>query len=580
MHSALLQPLIRTMSKRKLRLIDSIDQERHYEPADVARTLSDNEQTLALHAEFTGRPATRIYADQSCVVKLRSDLQLKVDQAAHWIKSTLEKERNLGVHHPHKTWFYIFNGGDDKPDGEQQALIGSITPRMRPLHIILSEPPEGEEARARYLDILTGVFRLCLRVAKENDVKLDEGLSNFTLAPDGELFYVDDEYYQWDKFISFSTMLGVYIRSFRWLDREFVEALSNRLIEQLDEIFNDVNCRATIAYQLRSAFMPSGKKQELANLMSDLLIQRPQFSPQHVPNRKPVFRKQESNTIRAVLDDEIDLDSIVKSDASDPEQTQLSEEELEQIPASERYLALIADIHANLPALENVLAWLDEKGITDGVVLGDLVGYGPDPSEVMALIRERNYEIIKGNHDHAVAQGDASRGFSRNAKVVAEWTHEHVSEEEREWLKYLPPVLENEEWMAVHGAPMDPEFFFGYVYAMTYSDNLEHMQKMKRRLCFHGHSHMPGIYARDMADADHHLKGDLISLQGYRHCLICPGSVGQPRNGDPSAQFALYDRIKDEVQFHAVPYPLDDVVERMKQFDFPSALWTRLPKGQ
>ena len=568
------------MSKRKLRLIGSIDQARHYEPSDVANTLSDNERTLALHAEFTGRPATRIYADENSVVKLRSDLQLKVGQAQHWINNALEKERRLGVHHPHKTWFVIYNSEDAREDDEQQALIGNITPRMRPLHIILGKAPEGEEARLSHQDILSRVFHLCLQVAKHNDVKLDEGLSNFALNVQGQLFYVDDEYYQWDKFISFSTMLGVYIRSFSWLDRDFISALSADLIGHLDAIFDDVNCRAAIAYQLRSAFMPSGKKQELATLMSDLLMQRPQHLSKETPKRKPIFRKPETSIINTVLGEDWSLKDAKKKAATEPESAQLSEEALAAIPTSERYLALIADVHANLPALENVLSYLEERGITDGVVLGDLVGYGPDVLPVIERIRESGFAVIKGNHDHATAQNDAGRGFSPNAKSVIEWTAIQIDDEARDWLMYLPPVLENDEWMAVHGAPIDPEFFFGYVYAMTYSDNLDRLQEMKRRLCFHGHSHMPGIYARNGSGNDSHLTDTRISLRGYAHCLICPGSVGQPRNGNPDAQFAIYDRIKDEVDFITVPYCYDEVVERMKAQDFPSALWTRLPKGQ
>lgn len=569
------------MHKKKLQIVGSVGGEVSYTPSEINTALTDNQQTLALRSEFTGRPATRIFADASSVVKIRAELKLTVDQARRWISNTLAKEQNLAVHHPRKTWFYIYSDDAGEDPGRKQALIGNISPRMKPLHMILGEAPESDSAREQHRHILAEVFRLCLLLAKEKEVKLDEGLSNFTLDSDGVVYYVDDEYYHWDRFISFSAMLGVYIRSFSWLDQPFVEWIAEDLKGLLDTIFKDINCRATIAYQLRSSFMPGGKKRELANLLSDLLIELPRGRRygQDAAER-PVRKAPPVSTIQAVLEDKIDLAAVKQSGPVKAAEEEVSAEAVSNMPASERYLALIADVHSNLPALESVLQRLQEMGVTQGVVLGDIVGYGPDPEPVIERIRATGFDVIKGNHDHATALNEASRGFSKNAQTVVEWTARVLNEECRDWLMYLPPIIEKEEWMAVHGAPIDPEFFYGYVYAMTYGENLDRLQQLKRRLCFHGHSHMPGVYVRDTADSDHYLTTEVVSLKGYRHCLICPGSVGQPRNGNPDAQFAVLDRALNQVQFMTAAYDYEAVVERMKAEDFPAALWMRLPKGQ
>ncbi|MDP3334016.1 MAG: metallophosphoesterase family protein, partial [Methylococcaceae bacterium] len=144
----------------------------------------------------------------------------------------------------------------------------------------------------------------------------------------------------------------------------------------------------------------------------------------------------------------------------------------------------------------------------------------------------------------------------------------------------LPAFEETEEWFAVHGAPMDPAFFYGYVYAMTYEDNLSYMQENNIRVCFHGHSHMAGVFARDKKGMDHQLTEKTVSLSPYNQLLICPGSIGQPREGCTDAQFAIYDREQQEVTFLALPYDNAPVVQKMRDQNFPETLWKRLLTGK
>jgi predicted phosphodiesterase len=245
-----------------------------------------------------------------------------------------------------------------------------------------------------------------------------------------------------------------------------------------------------------------------------------------------------------------------------------------------RFFALLADVHANYAALDTVLNYLDTHNIHEGIVLGDVVGYNAEPKECIERLQDTDLLIIQGNHDHAVAISETGMGFSNTAKMSIQWTVEQLSPEHRQWLKALPAFIETEDWFAVHGAPIDPAFFYAYVYAMTYESNLQHMQDNKIHLCFHGHSHMPGIFARDKRAMDHCLEGQTISLSPYSQLLVCPGSIGQPRNGCTDTQFAIYDREREEVAFLSLPYDSQSTVQKMRDHDFPETLWKRLLTGK
>lgn len=566
------------MLKKKFKIVGALGDTEGFGPQQIRDTILQGVKALSLNSDFTGRPETNIYASDHEVVKIRRDLKLTARQAAPWLAKVMEKERKLGVHHPGKTWFYIYlERGGVELQGEE-VLIGNITPRLRPLHKLLEPKPETEQARAEASRILAAMFGMYLSKAKAFEVKLDEGLSNFALDAEGQLFYVDDEVYAWDKFISFSMMLGVLIRKLDWLDRDFARSLALDLGEQLDQTFGDLNYRASIAYQLRSAFMPAGKKRDIANLVCATLTSPSLDDHAETERASPLPAPPMADEAPAAVQTVAKVETRTVEPAPGLQSSTVTEPR--KVPLNPAQpLAVLADVHANLPALEAVLDWLRQEGVNQGLVLGDLVGYGPDAIEVVDRLRASGFRIIKGNHDHAVALGAFERGLSKNARHVAEWTHAQLSAEQRDWLKQLPPVLDTEQWMAVHGAPLDPEFFYGYVYEMTYRENLDKLAELQRRLCFHGHSHMPGLYGRDAEGQDRHRTGEQLSLDEFEHCLVCPGSVGQPRNGVPYAQFAIYDPERNEVEFKALAYDYEPVVERMKGEGFPAELYRRLGKG-
>ncbi|MDD1605567.1 MAG: metallophosphoesterase [Methylococcaceae bacterium] len=514
-----------------IEIIGTIDGQRHYDIETIKKLLLLASETLMVGHDFVGRPGTQIHASETNVIKIRTELNFNKDKARRWIKQALEKERQLAVHHPYKTWLLITQHQNESE--AENIAIASICPRLKPLHIELKATPNSNSERQQYLHLLQAVFSMYLTLAKNANVKLDEGLSNFAVSNEGIVYYLDDEYYQWDKFISFSMMLGVYIRTFEWLDEAFIIELGNVLIELLNSIFHDDHCCAIIARQLQSLFMPQGQKERLLNSLISTLT---------------------------------------------PQQSTLHKAKSLQVPS--RFFALLADVHSNYSALDCVLNYLEAHDIHQGIVLGDIVGYNAEPSECIERLQNTNLNIIQGNHDHAVAINDTSIGFSSTAKFAIDWTINQLSLEQRQWLKDLPVFEETEDWLAVHGAPIDPAFFYGYVYAMTYENNLSYMQDNNIRLCFHGHSHMEGVYARDKNRRDHHITEKKVALPAYNQLLVCPGSIGQPRNNCTDTQFAIYDREQQEVTFLALPYNNQPAVQKMRDHDFPEALWKRLLIGK
>lgn len=517
-----------------IEIIGSIDEGEHYSLGSIHDLLAFDAETLLQGNDFVGRPGTRIHAGKQDVVKIRTELNFTPIQSKRWIIHALEKERLLGVYHPHKTWLLIT---EQVKDAAPLILIANICPRLKPLHIELKFAPETKVDRDLNFMLLRAVLKMYLTLAKTTNYKLDEGLSNFAVSSEGVVYYLDDEYYSWDNFVSFSIMLGVYIRGFDWLDTAFISDLGRALIELLDEIFQETHCRVIIARQLQSLFMPSEKKELLVQVLINILM--PKIS----------------NTSK-----------------------ELTISIQHQVP--ERFFALLADVHSNYSALSTVLDYLKCRNINQGIVLGDIVGYGPEPNECIERLQSTGFQIIKGNHDHAVAINSVKEGFSENSKAVINWTIAQLSTELREWLNSLPVLEENERWLAVHGAPMDPALFYGYVYVMTYQDNLDYMQEKNISLCFHGHSHMPGAFVRDKHNQDHHLTGQKIDLRKYTQALVCPGSVGQPRNGCTHTQFAIYDNELHEVSFITLPYNVDSVVGKIRQNDLPEVLAQRLLTGR
>lgn len=232
-------------------------------------------------------------------------------------------------------------------------------------------------------------------------------------------------------------------------------------------------------------------------------------------------------------------------------------------------VAILADIHGNLPALEAVLADLRAQGLEQAIVLGDIVGYGPFPAECVERLRAEPWIMLRGNHDHAAAQGEPGRGFSSSARWSTPWTVARLDAGQRDWLGALPLIWRDGDLCAVHGAPCDPTFFNSYVYPATAERNLDAMQEKGMVLCFHGHSHVPGVWQRNAAGVDQFHADGPLALDPRSRYLACPGSVGQPRDGDTHAQYAIYDRARGTLEFRRLAYDRERLARAIRAEAFP-----------
>jgi diadenosine tetraphosphatase ApaH/serine/threonine PP2A family protein phosphatase len=241
-----------------------------------------------------------------------------------------------------------------------------------------------------------------------------------------------------------------------------------------------------------------------------------------------------------------------------------------------RILAVIGDIHANLDALEAVLADCKANGVTDYLCTGDVVGYNARPHECLEIVRELGCPVVMGNHDHYVSSHQNLNDFNPHAAAVIRWTRGQLSDEEMEYLRGLPFVMTDRGVTLVH-ATMDSPEGFGYVF-----DHLQaeaHFIHQKTPLCFHGHTHCPMIYEKQMG-AVYRIDAQDFTLHPGRKYFINVGSVGQPRDGDPRAAYLLYDPQERMVRFRRVEYDIAAAQAKVREAGLPERLAERLAYGQ
>jgi diadenosine tetraphosphatase ApaH/serine/threonine PP2A family protein phosphatase len=241
-----------------------------------------------------------------------------------------------------------------------------------------------------------------------------------------------------------------------------------------------------------------------------------------------------------------------------------------------RILAVIGDIHANLDALEAVLADCKANGVTDYLCTGDVVGYNARPHECLEIVRALGCPVVMGNHDHYVSSQQNLNDFNPHAAAVIRWTRGQLSDEEMEYLRGLPFVMTDRGVTLVH-ATMDSPEGFGYVF-----DHLQaeaHFIHQKTPLCFHGHTHCPMIYEKQMG-AVYRIDAQDFTLHPGRKYFINVGSVGQPRDGDPRAAYLLYDPQERMVRFRRVEYDIAAAQAKVREAGLPERLAVRLAYGQ
>jgi len=245
-------------------------------------------------------------------------------------------------------------------------------------------------------------------------------------------------------------------------------------------------------------------------------------------------------------------------------------------------LLVFSDVHANATALEAALEAC--AGRWEGAVcLGDVVGYGPDPNEVVERVRTLVSAIVRGNHDKAVSGVSDLEDFNPVARAAVEWTRSRLRPENVQYLRSLPAgPVETDGAALVHGAVEDED---EYVFAANQA--ITGLLASPRPITFFGHTHIQGGFSYDGAAAGTvelsrkaGTSFSVVSLEPKTRYLLNPGSVGQPRDGDPRAAFAIADLTNRRVEFWRTPYDISAVQRRMEQAGAPEALVLRLAFGR
>jgi diadenosine tetraphosphatase ApaH/serine/threonine PP2A family protein phosphatase len=235
-------------------------------------------------------------------------------------------------------------------------------------------------------------------------------------------------------------------------------------------------------------------------------------------------------------------------------------------------LALLSDVHSNLEALDAVLEAL--PAVDQVIVLGDIVGYGPDPNAVIARLRGIRARAVKGNHDQAVLDPSLLDWFNPHAAAAARWTQDALTETSRQFLRGLPNHGRVGRHRCVHGSPRKP---YLWEYILDELQALEILIQLGRRFCFFGHTHLPRIFTEEEGEQVPE-SSEWIDLPGS--ALVNPGSVGQPRDGNPAAAFAVVDLDRPAVAFHRVTYDIATTQSKIRDAGLPEIEAARLPLGR
>lgn len=247
----------------------------------------------------------------------------------------------------------------------------------------------------------------------------------------------------------------------------------------------------------------------------------------------------------------------------------------QQIQSGTGPAAIISDIHANLEALEAVLLDIQKHQCEKIVCLGDVVGYGPNPRECIARLRELSIPAIRGNHDAACSANAFPSSMNPVAGVAVVWTQSVLREEEKEWLRNLPLVLNEEDTTFVHASPRCPA---DWTYILRSRDADSAFGSFDGKFCFIGHTHQPVAWIRNEHQLANELFDRLVISETDRY-LINVGSVGQPRDNDPRAAYVLFDRSKGIIELRRVPYDFRKTQEKILAAQLPRQLAERLEHG-
>jgi predicted phosphodiesterase len=239
--------------------------------------------------------------------------------------------------------------------------------------------------------------------------------------------------------------------------------------------------------------------------------------------------------------------------------------------------AIIGDIHSNLAAFIAVLQDLEKEGGFNRIwCLGDVVGYGPEPNACIKLLKQYDHICIAGNHDRAAVGNIDIMDFNADAATANKWTTEKLTEADKDYLVSLKINMIEENFTMVHGSPKEPI----WEYLLSARAAEENLNFFNTPFCLVGHSHIPLAfeYSNNQVVLRQLCDGAIIKL-GKNRLIINPGSVGQPRDHDPRASYAVYDNEAMIIYHHRVEYDIEATQEKMAEQNLPEFLIQRLSHG-
>ncbi len=241
--------------------------------------------------------------------------------------------------------------------------------------------------------------------------------------------------------------------------------------------------------------------------------------------------------------------------------------------------AIISDIHSNLTAFQAVLQDIETRGGFDRIwCLGDIVGYGPDPKECIELLRRYDHICVVGNHDWGAIGKIDIDDFNSEAAAACRWTGQQLDQQDVDYLANLPLVVSEGGFTMAHGSPREPiwEYLVSTHIARFSFDYFQ------TKFCLVGHSHVPMVFELLAPEGEcllHEFLEDVpLTLDGNR-LIVNPGGVGQPRDGDPRASYAIYDSDRNIVWHHRVAYDISNTQQRMREKGLSYGLAARLSHG-
>ena len=246
--------------------------------------------------------------------------------------------------------------------------------------------------------------------------------------------------------------------------------------------------------------------------------------------------------------------------------------------AREMKALIVSDVHSNMEAFKAAIEHAQQRGGFDEIwSLGDLVGYGPDPSACVDLLRSYAHNAVAGNHDLAAVGSISVERFNPYAAAANHWTAEQLTQEQAEYLGSLPLTLEIDEFTLAHGSPRDPI----WEYLVTVESAIACFTHIDTYWCLVGHSHMPFLCIPRLDGAAFMAfpEGRAIQLD-EKALIVNPGSVGQPRDGDPRASYVVYDDAVQTLEHRRIEYDIAVTQDKMRRHGLPDYLIDRLTVGR